>query len=65
MYAINEKGIGNLWQQPLDGKPGHALTNYSSDAVAQFRFSPDGKTMAIKRTHTTSDIVVLHGTGSK
>jgi Tol biopolymer transport system component len=64
IYAIKEKGIGNVWQQPLDGTPGHALSNYSSDLVAQFRFSPDGRTMAIKRTHTTSDIVVLR-TNSK
>jgi Tol biopolymer transport system component len=64
VYAIKEKGIGNLWQQPLDGRPGHALTNYSSDLVSQFRFSPDGKTTAIERTHTASDVVVLHS-GSK
>jgi Tol biopolymer transport system component len=65
VYAIKEKGVGNLWQQPLDGTPGHALTNYSSDLVGQFRFSPDGRAMAIKRTHTTSDTVVLRSTSSK
>jgi eukaryotic-like serine/threonine-protein kinase len=59
VYAIKEKGIGNLWEQPLDGSPGHAVTEYTSDLVSQFRYSPDGNTLAIKRTHATSDIVVL------
>lgn len=62
VYAIKEKGIGDLWSQPLDGSPGHALTSYDSDLVAQFRYSPDAKTLAIKREHTTSDIVVLRST---
>jgi len=59
IYSVKQRGIGNLWQQPLDGSPGQAITNFTSDLVAQFRYSPDGKTLAIKRTHTTSDIVVL------
>jgi eukaryotic-like serine/threonine-protein kinase len=59
IYAIKESGVGNLWTQPLNGSVGHAITSYTSDLVAQFRFSPGGKTLAIKRTHVTSDVVVL------
>ena len=57
---IKDHGVSNLWMQPLDGSTGHEITNYSSDLIAQFRWSPDGTTLAIKRTHTTSDVVVLH-----
>ncbi len=59
VYPVRERGVGNLWIQPLDGSPGHALTNFTSDQVAQFRFSPDGKTIAIKRSRHTADIAVL------
>ena len=59
VYVIKDHGVGNLWIQPLDGSTGHEITNYTSDLIAQFRWSPDGRTLAIKRTHTTSDVVVL------
>lgn len=62
VYAIREKGVGNLWVQPLDGTPGHALTDFTSDLISQFRFSPDGKRVAVKRTHTTADVVLLRDT---
>jgi serine/threonine protein kinase len=64
VYATKEKGVGNVWEQPLDGSPGHAITQYNSDLVVQFRFSPDGKTLAVRREHTTSDIVVLRSAGA-
>ena len=63
VYAIRDKGVGNLWMQPLDGSAGRQITNYTTDWIAQFRWSVDGRTLAVKRTHTTSDIVVLRDTG--
>ena len=30
-YKIVENGVGNVWAQPLDGSPGHRLTNFTSD----------------------------------
>jgi Tol biopolymer transport system component len=63
VYTVRKNGVGNLWKQPLDGTTGHALTNYSSDAISHFRFSPNGKTLAIRRVHTVSDIVLLQDAG--
>ena len=59
VYAIKTKGVGNLWIQPLDGSLGRVATNYSSDVISHFRFSPDGTALAVSRVHTISDIVVL------
>jgi Tol biopolymer transport system component len=59
VYAIKRNGVGNLWTQPLDGSAGHVATNYSSDVISHFRFSPDGGTLAVSRVHTISDIVVF------
>lgn len=60
IYAIKAQGVGNLWMQSFDGSPGHAITSYATDVISHFRFSPNGKTLAIKRTHSISDIVVIH-----
>jgi eukaryotic-like serine/threonine-protein kinase len=61
-YAIVENGIGNVWAQPLDGSPGHRLTNFTSDRIRSFQFSPDGKTLAVTRLHVVSDVVLLRET---
>ena len=48
-YNIVENGVGNVWAQPLDGSAGHRLTNFTSDRIRTFQFSPDGKTLAVTR----------------
>ncbi len=61
-YGIIENGVGNVWSQPLDGSPGHRLTNFTSDHIRTFQFSPDGKTLAVARVHIVSDVVLLRDT---
>jgi len=61
-YNIVENGVGNLWVQPFDGSPGHRLTNFTSDRILSFRFSPDGKVLAVARMHSVSDVVLLRDT---
>jgi hypothetical protein len=61
-YTIVENGVANVWEQPLDGSPGHRLTNFTSDHIAVFQFSPDGKLVAIARSHLVSDVVLLRDT---
>jgi serine/threonine protein kinase/dipeptidyl aminopeptidase/acylaminoacyl peptidase len=59
VYPIRENGTENLWLQPLDGSRGRQITNFESDAISSFRFSPDGKTIGVLRSHTESDVVLL------
>jgi eukaryotic-like serine/threonine-protein kinase len=61
-YNIVENGVGNVWAQPLDGSPGRRLTNFTSDIIRTFQFSPDGKTLAVARYHVVSDVVLLRDT---
>jgi serine/threonine protein kinase len=63
VYSIRENGVDNLWLQPLDGSRGRQITNFQSDAIRLFEFSPDGKTLGVFREHTESDVVLLHDTG--
>ena len=59
VYPIHESGTDNLWLQPLDGSHGRQITDFKSDAISSFRFSPDGKTIGVLRSHTESDVVLL------
>jgi eukaryotic-like serine/threonine-protein kinase len=58
-YVVGENGVGNIWSQALDGSPGHMLTNFTGDPIVSFRFSPDGKSLAVARSHVVSDVVLL------
>jgi len=51
----------NIWSQPLDGGPPRQITHFSDRQVASFAWSRDGKRLAVARTTTTNDIVLLRG----
>ena len=54
--------MDNLWLQPLDGSRGRQITTFQTDVIANFEFSPDGKTLGVFREHIESDVVLLHDT---
>ena len=58
-YIIRDKGVDNILVQPLDGSPRHQITNFNADNIREFQWSPDGKALAVVRTHNTSDVVLL------
>jgi eukaryotic-like serine/threonine-protein kinase len=60
--VIRDKGAENLWMQPLNGSPGRQITNFPSSEILDFRWSPDGKMLAIIRESLTSDVVLLRDT---
>ena len=65
-YVIRKKRGDNIWLQPLDGSPGRTITNFPSDSIPLFRFSPDGKHLALIHSHADSDVVLIRDpTGPK
>ena len=62
VYVVHEKGVDNLWEQPLDNAPFHQLTHFTSERIWQFRFSQDGSKICLERGHTESDAVLLRDT---
>jgi Tol biopolymer transport system component len=62
VYLVREKGVDNLWEQPLDSSPPHQLTHFTSERIGRFRFSPDGTKLAIERGHIESDAILLRDT---
>lgn len=59
VYFIHTDGVDNLWLQPLDGSPGRQISNFPTENINTFHWSPDGKTLAMLRGHTESDVVLL------
>jgi DNA-binding winged helix-turn-helix (wHTH) protein/Tol biopolymer transport system component len=59
-YVSYEKGVEKLFLQPLDGSARHVMATFRNvDPMADFRFSPDGKSIAVIRKHTTQDVVLI------
>ncbi len=61
-YPIREKGVDNLWLQPLDGGPGRQITNFSALKIYSYQWSQDGKGLALVRGETPSDLVLIQDT---
>jgi eukaryotic-like serine/threonine-protein kinase len=59
VYRVREKGIDNLWSQPLDGSMYKQLTHFTTERIVRFAFSPDGSRIGIERGHLESDAVLL------
>lgn len=64
VYPVRDKGVENLWLQPIDGSPGRQITNFVSDSIGNFQFSPDGKTLGVLEKHVESDVVLLRDAGA-
>ena len=60
VYLVREKGVDNLWLQPLDGAPHRQLTHFKKDKTFRFVFSPDGSKIAMECGELESDAVLLH-----
>jgi eukaryotic-like serine/threonine-protein kinase len=57
---LEEKGVDNIWIQPLDGSKGHTLTDFKSKFISDFRWSRDGKRLAVLRHSYAGDVVLLY-----
>jgi hypothetical protein len=58
----SENNVGNLLLQPLNGKPGRQITQFSSEQILGFGWSLDGKKLGVGRGHVESDVVMLRDT---
>jgi serine/threonine protein kinase/dipeptidyl aminopeptidase/acylaminoacyl peptidase len=59
VYPIREKGVDNLWLQPLDRGLGRQITNFSALKIYSYQWSQDGKNLAFVRGESPSDLVLI------
>jgi eukaryotic-like serine/threonine-protein kinase len=65
VYPIREKGVDDLWLQQLDGGPGRQLTNFGLLKIYSYQWSPDGKSLALVRGDSPSDLVLIQDSQQK
>lgn len=58
-YITSRDGISNIWIQPLDGSPPKQVTDFKSDQIFWFDWSPDGRQLGVSRGAVTSDVVLI------
>ncbi|MEO6391403.1 MAG: winged helix-turn-helix domain-containing protein [Pyrinomonadaceae bacterium] len=60
LFYIGKVGsVGNIWSLPLDGAAAKPLTKFTSHSIDNFSFAPDGKRLAIARSLTVSDAMLV------
>jgi serine/threonine protein kinase len=58
-FIDTREGVSNIWSMPLAGGPAHPLTDFKSDGIFWFDWSPDGKLLACSRGQVTNDVVLI------
>ncbi len=58
-YIDTINGVSNIWLMPLDGGPPKQLTDFKTDQIFWFDFSPDGKQLTVSRGVQTSDVILI------
>ena len=61
IYAVSQRGVTNLWVQPIEGGEPKQLTNFTSDLIHWFDISRDGKQFVLSRGTSSSDVVLFSG----
>jgi DNA-binding winged helix-turn-helix (wHTH) protein/Tol biopolymer transport system component len=60
VYFIRDAdGVSNIWQQPVDGGAPVQVTDFTSDLIFNFAFSPDQSQIALSRGAINSDVVLI------
>ncbi len=63
-FVRQEQGVSNVWILPLDGSAARQLTNFKSETILDFSWSPDARQLAVLRFDSSSDVILLRDTGT-
>ena len=58
-YVKNENGYSNIWSYDLENKTSKQLTNFNSDQIYAYAWSPDYKQVACQRGAKLSDVTMI------
>jgi eukaryotic-like serine/threonine-protein kinase len=58
-YVVNNDGYSNIWSYDLDTGATQQLTNFNSDQIYAYAWSPDYKRIACQRGTRSSDVTII------
>jgi len=59
-YVKNVNGYSNVWSYDLNTGASKQLTNFNSDQIYAYAWSPDFKQIAVQRGTRTSDVTIIN-----
>lgn len=59
MYVVNQKGVGNIWRQSLDGGEAKQMTFFPSSRLFYFAFSADEKEVVCARGLVEGYVILM------
>lgn len=60
-FIATISGVSNVWSLPLAGGKPLQVTDFKTDTIFSFDYSPDGKQYALSRGTRTNDVVLISG----
>jgi len=57
-FINSVNGVGNIWEEPMEGGPPKAVTQFTSDKIFRFDWSRDGR-LALSRGTDTTDAMLI------
>lgn len=64
LYVGAAGNVGNIRSLPFNDAPSKPITNFTSHSLSDFSLSPDGKRLAVTRSISVSDVVLIGNTMS-
>ena len=61
LFVSDHARISNIWSLPIDGSAPKQLTDFTSEEIAGFDLSPDGKQLVCVRGNAIADVVLISG----
>jgi Tol biopolymer transport system component len=58
-YIVTEKGVSNIWLQPIDGTAPRPLTDFNIASIYNFAFSADGTRLFLARGNQIRDATLV------
>lgn len=58
-YILADKGMSNIWEQPLPSGTPRPISKFPSQQMFSFAWSRDGKRMAMARGQNRADVVLI------
>ena len=59
VYINTVNNVSNLWSQAIDNGTARQITDFKSERILTFAFSPDGRHVAVARTRSANNAVLL------
>jgi Tol biopolymer transport system component len=59
VFVRTQGRVSNLWTQSLDGSAPRQITQFETDIIFGFAYSPDGRQLALSRGPVTGEVVLI------